>query len=133
MPVSPTRGARARASAGRAPARSQRRTRWRAPLAPSAPRDLDDAGLAGEVVDHARFSTERVLEKVRDLSGERRIDLEERRAVRREHAREIRRRAPDELEAVLSRGHRESRLASGRGGPADEMRERVVAQIWQVR
>src|SRR6267142_4128099 len=102
-------------------------------MAPSAPRDLDDAGVAGEVVDHARFSAERVLEKVRDLFRERRIDLEERRPMRREDALEIRRRAPDELEAVLPRGHGEPRLVRERGALTHEMLERVVAQVRQVR
>src|SRR6267378_8204016 len=102
-------------------------------MAPSAPRDLDDAGVAGEVVDYARFSAERVLEKVRDLFRERRIDLEEGRPMRRKHAMEVRGRAPDELEAVLPRGHGEPRLVRERRALADQVLERVVAEIRQVR
>ena len=102
-------------------------------MAPSAPGHLDDARVAGEIVDHPRFSTERVLEKVRDLFREWRIDLEERRPVRCEHARKIRRRAPDELEAILSRGHGETWLERERSALADEVLEPVVSEIGQVR
>src|SRR5207245_4864596 len=93
----------------------------------------DDARVAGEVVDHARLSAERVLEEVRDLLGERRVDLEERGPVRRENAWKVRRGAPDELEAVLPRHHGETWLERERGALADETREEVVSQIWKIR
>src|SRR6266852_9855960 len=96
-------------------------------MAASAPGDLDDARFAGEIVDHARFSAERVLEKMRDLLREWRVDLEERRTTRREDARKVRGRAPDELEAILPGHDREPRLERERGAFADEMLEGVVA------
>src|SRR6267378_8693528 len=102
-------------------------------MAPSASGDADDARLAREIVDHARFSTERILEKMRDLFRERWIDFEERRAVRGENAVEVRRRAPDELETVLPRGHRETWLECERRALTDQMLERVIPQVGQVR
>src|SRR5439155_14558248 len=102
------------------------------PPAPYAPGDPDDARVAGQVVDHARFSAERVLQKMGDLFRERRVDLEQRRALRREHAGEVRCRAPDELQAVLPRGHREARLEGERRAFPDEMFERVVTEIRKV-
>src|SRR4029078_822070 len=97
------------------------------------PGDFDDARLACEIVDDAGLSTQRVLKQVRDLFRERRIDLEERRATRCEHAGEIRGRAPDELEPIFSRSHGEAWLERERGALAGEMLEGVVAQIGQVR
>src|SRR2546427_5315397 len=102
-------------------------------MAPSASGHADDACVAREIVDHARFSAERVLEKMRDLFRERRVDLEERGATRCEDAVEVRRRAPDELEAILPRGHRETWFKCERGALTDEMLERVVPQVRQVR
>src|SRR2546430_3910266 len=101
-------------------------------MAASAPRDLDDAGVTGEVVDDARFSAERVLEKMRDLFRERRIDLEERRPMWREHARKGRRRAPDELESVLTRGHGEPRLVFEARALADPKLSRDNPLVGQV-
>src|SRR2546428_8867746 len=102
-------------------------------MAPSASGDAHNACVAREIVDHARFSAERVLEKMRDLFRERRIDLEERGAMRCEDAVEVRRRAPDELEAILPRSHGETWLECERGALADEMLERVVPQVRQGR
>src|SRR3982074_3454446 len=101
MPSAPPPPARAPSSAVRARARAPHRRRGLSRAAPSAPGDPDDARVAGEIVDHARFSAERVLEKVRDLFRERRVDLEECRPVRSEHAIEVRRGPPDEVKAIL--------------------------------
>src|SRR2546430_15390306 len=80
-----------------------------------------------------RSAADRVPEEIDDLVGKGRVDLEQSRASRSQHAPQTSGGAPDELEAVLSSRQRDARLERERCPVAEQMLERHVPQVGQVR
>src|SRR5438034_8441447 len=95
--------------------------------------ELHDTRRTREILDDPDGAANSVRKQPADRVGLRRIALEQRDAARREHAREIRHRAADEIETIAAGDDGGPRFVLEGRALASQLRECVVAQIRQVR